>query len=112
MFCAKCWFKSEHYRFCLSTRCGLYTKIAHLALNRALEFKNSKLLEQMSSSGPTYESYRLKFLQLNYQISDSVKDFVEQKMPLLLWGMTNELLKARMGNEEVQGYSKFDATCS
>ena len=35
VFCLKCWCKFEHFRICQSSRCGQYSKIAHLALNRS-----------------------------------------------------------------------------
>jgi hypothetical protein len=38
-----------------------------------------------------------------------VKDFVEQKMPLLLWSMINGLLKAKAQPEEIQNFYKFDS---
>jgi hypothetical protein len=93
----KCWFRTEHFRYCYSSRCGQYDKIAHLVLNRALEYKNSKLLESMCESHPSYEALRVRFLQLNFQVTEILKEFVEQKMPLLLWGMVNELLRAEYG---------------
>ena len=33
-------------------------------------------------------------------------------MPLLFWGMTNELLRSRHGSEPPQGYNKFDSYCT
>jgi predicted transposase YbfD/YdcC len=89
VFCIKCWFKLEHFRHCQSSRCGQYHKIAHLALNRALEYKNSKIMEEMCANQITYEALRVRFLQLNFQVTEILKDFVEQKMPLLFWGTVN-----------------------
>jgi hypothetical protein len=53
------------------------------------------LLEALCGSKETYEQLRVRFLQLNFQISEMMKEFVEQKMPLLLWSMINSLLKAK-----------------
>ena len=33
-------------------------------------------------------------------------------MPLLFWGMINELLMSRMGGKMPQGYNRFDSHCS
>jgi hypothetical protein len=38
-----------------------------------------------------------------------VKEFVEQKMPLLLWSMINGLLKAKAAPEDLAGYYRFDS---
>lgn len=51
----------------------------------------------MCESHPSYEALRVRFLQLNFQVTEILKEFVEQKMPLLLWGMVNELLRAEYG---------------
>ncbi len=51
----------------------------------------------MCATPDLYENLRVRFLQINFQVTEAMKQFVEEKMPLLLWGMTNELLKARLG---------------
>lgn len=66
----------------------------------------------MSESHKTYEALRVRFLQLNFQVTEILKEFVEQKMPLLFWGMANELLRANYGSEAPQGYHKFDSYCT
>lgn len=54
----------------------------------------------------------MRFLQLNFQVTEILKEFVEQKMPLLFLGMINELLRAEYGPEAPDGYNKFDTYCT
>jgi hypothetical protein len=47
-----------------------------LVLNRGLEYKNSILMEHMASNQSTYEALRVQFLQLNFKVTETLKDFV------------------------------------
>lgn len=64
-----------------------------------------KLLAVESALSPA----QLPGIKIPIKVTEMVKDFVEQKMPLLLWSMINELLKSKTAKEDLRGYDKFDS---
>lgn len=44
-------------------------------------------------------------------MTETLKEFVEQKAPLFIWGMMNEMLLSRSSKEEPSHANKYDGVC-